>query len=321
MEFKFISNSELIQRLEKLVRTERKITHLVLLHIAEVEERKVYADLGFDGMYSYLTRGLGYSEGSAYRRLQSARLLKQVPAVAGKIEDGSLNLSQLTQVQKCLKESARKGESVSVEYTLEVLTKLENKNSFETQKTLALELNLPIEHHQKVKPQQDESVRIEITLTKEQFAELEQAKNFLSHICPDGNLPEIIATLAKKYNQSKVSSRKATPIVIATGQDSVSDPKIKGLEETSLQVPLRKSVSNPIHRQYISVHNKRSLLSKAQHRCEYKSSKTHRRCESKYKLEIDHRLPIALGGTNEYQSLRVLCQTHNALAARQAGLQ
>ncbi|MGE5084977.1 MAG: hypothetical protein ACM3MG_01655 [Bacillota bacterium] len=186
MELKFIPNNELIQRLEKLARTERKITHLVLLHIAEIEERKIYADLGFDGMYSYLTRGLGYSEGSAYRRLQSARLLKQVPTAAEKIENGSLNLSQLTQVQKCLKESIRNGESVSIEQTLEVLSKLENKNSFETQKTLALEMNLPVELHEKVKPQQDESIRLEITLTKEQFAELEQAKILLSHICPYG---------------------------------------------------------------------------------------------------------------------------------------
>ena len=57
-----LSNDDLISRMEKLVRTERKITHLVLLHIAELEERKVYAELGYDGMYSYLTRGLGYSD-------------------------------------------------------------------------------------------------------------------------------------------------------------------------------------------------------------------------------------------------------------------
>ncbi len=102
MNLKHFSNTELIARLEKLARTERKITHLILWHILEVEERRIYAELGYDGMYSYLTRGLGYSDGSAYRRLQSARLLKHVPHIAEKIEAGSLNLSQLTQVQKSL---------------------------------------------------------------------------------------------------------------------------------------------------------------------------------------------------------------------------
>ncbi|MGE5084978.1 MAG: HNH endonuclease [Bacillota bacterium] len=74
-------------------------------------------------------------------------------------------------------------------------------------------------------------------------------------------------------------------------------------------------------RHYISVHTKRKLFAQAQHCCEYKDSKTHRRCNSKYKLEIDHRQPVALGGVNDFSNLRVLCQTHNALAARQAGLQ
>lgn len=333
-----ISNDELILRMQKLVRTERKVMHLVLMHIIEIDSRKLYADLGFDGMYSYLTKGLGYSESATYRRLQSARLLKQVPAVAEKIEDGSLNLSQLTQVQKCLKESAKNGENISIEQTLSVLTKLQNKNSFETQKTLALEMNLPVELHERVRPQQDESVRLEITLTKEQFAELEQAKSLLSHICPDGNLSEVIATLAKKFNQSKFTGRKPThsaaasetyqssPIEICIASDSyetdTSKVSFQRKSRSSFLAgsALAKQFSPKGRRQYISVHTKRALLAKANNCCEYQDPKTRQKCSSKYKLEIDHRHPIALGGTNNIKNLRVLCQTHNALAARQVGL-
>ncbi|MFM6929350.1 MAG: hypothetical protein ACKOX6_12860 [Bdellovibrio sp.] len=257
---------------------------MVLLHIAEIEERKSYADLGFDGMYSYLTRGLGYSEGSAYRRLQSARLLKQVPAVAQKVEEGSLNLSQLTQVQKCLKESAKNGESFSIEQTLEVLAKLENKNSFETQKALAVEMNLPIEIHQKVKPQQDESVRLEITLTKEQFAELEQAKNLLSHICPNGSWSEVIGILAKKHNRSKLSGRKVEQSAIATGLDSDFHLGKNSFTEHSDTPSSQKNMSLVVgsertnRRQYISVHVKRALLVKAQHCCEYEDRDVFQSC-------------------------------------------
>lgn len=156
----------------KLARTERKTTHLVLLHIVEIESRRIYAERGYDGMYSYLTKELGYSEGSAYRRLQSARLLKRHPEIASKIEDGSLKLSQLTQVQKCLQADRQKGHPVSEEKALEILRKLENQNSFQTQKTLSLELNHPIQTLELVKPQQDDSVCLEITFTAEQFAEL-----------------------------------------------------------------------------------------------------------------------------------------------------
>lgn len=306
-----ISNDELIFRMQKLVRTERKVMHLVLLHIAEIESRKLYADLGFDGMYSYLTQGLGYSESAAYRRLQSARLLKQIPSVAERIEDGSLNLSQLTQVQKCLKESAKNGETISTQQTREVLEKLHNKSSFETQKTLALEMNLPIEIHEKVKPQQDDSIRLEVTLTKEQFEELQKAKSLLSHICPEGSWSEVIGTLAKKFNSRKLKGRTKTV--------ALSEKTTQSFAVTEVQVIANQA--QKLGRRYISVHTKRMLFAKAQNCCEYEDPRSHQRCNSKYKLEIDHRHPIALGGTNDLRNLRVLCQTHNALAARQAGLE
>lgn len=203
-----IGNQELLARLEKLVRTERKITHLILVHILEAEDRKLYAERGFDSMYSYLTKGLGYSEASAYRRLQSARLLKQVPTAAEKIEEGSLNLSQLAQVQKCIREqSKRTGEVVSKESTIEILGKIQNKNSFETEKVLAQEFDLPVQMHESLKPQKDESIRIEMTLSKEQFAQLELAKSLLSHVCPEGTWADVISYLATNFNKRKLKGR------------------------------------------------------------------------------------------------------------------
>ncbi|WP_373999199.1 HNH endonuclease [Bdellovibrio bacteriovorus] len=306
-EFQNTSNEQLLLRFEKLVRTERKITHLVLLHIAEIEERKIYADLGFDGMYSYLTRGLGYSEGSAYRRLQSARLLKQVPAVAEKIENGSLNLTQLTEVQKCTK-----GQSAII--AQEVLSKIENKNTFETHKVLAVELGLPIQIHEKLKPQADDSVRMEITLTKEQFQELEQAKSLLSHICPDGSWSEIISILAKKFNTKKLAGRNT---LTKENKPTVLKIPTQSVNATAVLQSLSRTSSS---RKYISVHTKRRLLQKSGGCCEFINPITKQKCGSKFQLQLDHIQPLALGGSNEINNLRILCRTHNIQAAERCGL-
>ncbi|MBS1972096.1 MAG: HNH endonuclease [Bdellovibrionales bacterium] len=304
-----VSNAELILRMEKLVRTERKVTHLVLLHIAEIESRKIYADLGFDGMYSYLTKGLGYSEGSAYRRLQSSRLLKQVPEVAKKIEDGRLNLTQLTEVQKCVKEN-----TLSSEETLKVLEKLENKNSFETQKTLTFELNLPVQTTEKIKPQADESIRMELTLTKEQFDDLEQAKSLLSHIYPDGSWSDIIAKLAKEFNQQKLLGHSEI------GENSKKVSTLASLLENPTQCVLAAGEKPSVKRKSISLGIRRQLLRKAGNCCEFKDPKNGKRCGSKYQLQIDHIQPVAFGGGNDLENLRVLCRTHNLQAARNRGL-
>lgn len=210
MELSKLSNFELIGRLKTLVRTERKITHLILLHINEVESRKLYAKAGRDSMFKYLTKDLGYGEDSAYRRLNAARLLKQVPQVAEKIEDGSLNLTQLTQVQKCIREESKAGGQVSPEQTLQILEQVENKSTFETKKVLAIEFNQPIQIHEVITPQRDESVRLELTLTQEQMKNLEKVQDLLSHVLHDGTLADVINYLAEKHIQKVAGKEKVT---------------------------------------------------------------------------------------------------------------
>ncbi len=58
----------------------------------------------------------------------------------------------------------------------------------------------------------------------------------------------------------------------------------------------------------------RSVWSKSQGQCE---ATTHqKRCSSRYRLQIDHKMPLALGGSNDPANLRILCFHHNQLQAR-----
>ncbi len=129
---KYISNDDLLFRTENLVQTERKIMHLVLTHILEIMDRKLYANLGFNSMFTMMTKKNGYSEPSALRRIDGAKLLRNVPEVAERLKTGALNLSQAVQLQKCLEIEAKKGESISGIRALEILELLENCNGFET---------------------------------------------------------------------------------------------------------------------------------------------------------------------------------------------
>lgn len=77
------------------MRTERKIIHLVLECIVEIGRRKIYLQQAYPSLFEFLTTKYGYSAGAAMRRIEGARLLNQWPEIASKLEDGSLNLSQL----------------------------------------------------------------------------------------------------------------------------------------------------------------------------------------------------------------------------------
>ncbi|MDG0815872.1 HNH endonuclease [Bdellovibrio svalbardensis] len=332
MDLKNISNHELCLRMEKLVRSERKITHLILMHILEIESRRLYADLGFDGMFSYLTKGLGYSESGAYRRLQSARILKQVPSAADKLETGALNLSQLTQVQKCLKEASKlNAADCSKERTQALLEKIENKNTFQTEKVLAIEFNKAVQLHEVVKPQGDESVRLEITFSKKQYEELEQARALLSHVCPDGTWSEVLAVLAQKFNQSKLgknstqgfAAKQEKAVAPAECMDAAGIEKVEAASSVKSgadEGTAKTKTGSMAERKYLSVKIRRDLFAKAQGCCEYRDAKSGRTCGSTYQLQVDHIYPRALGGGDEQTNLRILCRSHNLLMANRLGI-
>lgn len=86
----FLSNSDLLVRFGKLLQTERKITHLVLECIAEIDSRKLYLDKAYPSLYEMLVQEFGYSSSAALRRIESARLLREVPEVAAKNRKWSL---------------------------------------------------------------------------------------------------------------------------------------------------------------------------------------------------------------------------------------
>ena len=78
---KSLSDSDLLSQTQSLVRRERELTTELLWHLREVEHRRLYAEQGYSSLFDYVTRGLGYAEGSADRRISAMRLLKDLPEI------------------------------------------------------------------------------------------------------------------------------------------------------------------------------------------------------------------------------------------------
>src|SRR5262249_4034703 len=68
---------------------------------------------------------------------------------------------------------------------------------------------------------------------------------------------------------------------------------------------------------YISRSVKREVRRRSGEQCEYVDPTTQRRCESRYLLEYDHRVPFASGGTSEESNIRMLCALHNSYLGKE----
>ncbi len=105
MNLKHLTDKILLLDTKRLVASERKLTGEILHHLREIEARKLYSDLKYKSMYDYCLRELGYSEGTAYRRISAARLLNDIPEVEAKLKDGSLNLTNVATLVQFFKEN------------------------------------------------------------------------------------------------------------------------------------------------------------------------------------------------------------------------
>src|SRR6188508_1730571 len=88
-----MSDGELVARLVELLGEERRLTAAVLVHLGEVEARRLYLPAACPSMFVYCTRVLGMSEDQAFKRVRAARAVRRYPAIGAAVAEGRLHLS------------------------------------------------------------------------------------------------------------------------------------------------------------------------------------------------------------------------------------
>jgi hypothetical protein len=200
--------------------------------------------------------------------------MKEVPELSKKLEKGSLNLSQVSLVQKAIRQ---KKATVNKR---EILESLENKSFFESQTIVAKALDIEIKEQTKITNQKDESIRLEITFTKEQWEKLQHMKSLLPN--GSGEWSEVLEYLTDKVIEKKT--------------------KAKTLPKSSakrINISMRKHIRN------------------RDQCCQHKDKITGRICGTKLNLQIDHIKPLWAGGTSTEENLQLLCANHNRYRYRQ----
>ena len=74
-----LTNEQLLASLKTMVGDERRAVATMLAYLAEVDERKLYAELGYSSTFVYCQRRLGMSEDQTGGRIAVARLGRRFP--------------------------------------------------------------------------------------------------------------------------------------------------------------------------------------------------------------------------------------------------
>jgi hypothetical protein len=281
MKLNELTDDELLERTKILASQERNITVEVIRHLREIEARGLHFDRGFPSLYEYAVKELRLSEGSAYRRIQAMRLMKEVPEIEEKLQSGALSLNTAAKVQS----AGRKDPELDKQ---SLLGKLEGKSSREVERELAAGPMKPTESARWVT---EGTVELKLFLGKPSFENLEELRAIKSHAPSHSTYSGLVTELIDLGQNKWNPMRRAAP-----------PPR-----GSSAQTPTGRQIPSALRSE---------IWKRDQARCSYTDPATGQRCNSRHYLQIDHILPVALGGKSTADNLRLLCAQHNRHRAR-----
>ncbi len=318
MDLRHRSDHELLSDVSHLVGSHRELTAKLVAHLGEIEERRLHLIAGYGSMFDFCVKGLGLSEGEAFRRILASRLGRRFPVVHAKLASGAVHLSALELLRERLTDenhaelldavsgkSKREVEVLlaarfprpDVPSTIRKLPKRPDLRSNSTSTTLELERRATAEvgeqSRARIEPLSEARFKIEFTAGAELRAKVELCRDLLSHANPSRDLAVVI--------------ERAIDLLLG---------ELESQRLARRRRPRRAGVVRGAKASRVTSAARREVFQRDGLQCTYVSPQG-RRCETRAFLELDHTEPRACGGSNEPENLRVRCRAHNQLWAEQ----
>jgi len=336
--FETMSDRELTARLVELLREERRLTAAVLVHLAEVEARRLYLPAACPSMFVYCTRVLGMSEDQAFKRIRAARAVRRYPVVAAAVAEGRLHLIGVVLLAPHLSEEnaeelvAEASGKSKVEIEVVLARRAPRPDVPERLERVAEQARLvappagqvapeppgqvvahgppgqvvaPGPVAARVAPLAPERFALQVTISEATQRKLLRAQALLRHRVPSGDLAEVIDraldALLAEVEGKKFGKAKAPRVA-----------KEQAPRVAKEQAPRAGKARR--RQRYVPRAVKREVAERDGPRCSF-VAEDGRRCEETGFLELDHVVPVARGGEASVESVRVLCRAHNQYEA------
>ena len=324
-QLKSLSDSQLLNSLQKLNDKEHEATLQILLYLIEVENRRLYAEEGYSSMFSFCTGYLKYSEGAAHRRIQSARAVKQFPLAYSLLESRYINLCTLSVVSTVL----------TRENNAELLQAISNKSrrevealvsTFKPQGTTPRETIKPVsfrkpapENAKKTTsgPARKTPLQVTESSTFAGESKLNQPKTFeveqkfkLSFSASKNTMDKLNRVRGFMRFKAAVSLEQTFDALLDFYLKH-KDPVKKAARRAVRTQHAKRALAKPrLVTRHIPSIIKEQVFAQGAGQCEYVSP-AGKRCGETRNLQYDHVRPFAAGGSHDTENLRLLCPAHN----------
>ncbi len=299
-----LADQSLHHQLKNFVQQERALLTQVLEHLQEVERRRLYSDFKRSSLFDYAVSELGYSEDQAHRRIQAMRLMKELPEIKERLNNGALSLTNAAKAQSLFRKMSQSStfKPLDKKNKLAVLKTIESKSTREAEREL-LKLQphdmLPADRQKSVTPTHTE---MRVVLDQNTVAKLEEVRGLLGPKGGDLSHDELLQVMAEatiaKLKEKRFGKRRV--------QEAAKHEQTAALQAEA--APCAQQVDQPCskNQRYLSPSMKHAVWEREQGQC--------CQCGSRKRLQFDHIQPIGLGGRSSMENLRLLCFSCNQRA-------
>lgn len=335
---------------------ERIETSVLIAHLTEIDRRELYLELGYSSLFGYCEGELGHTESEAYLRIQVARVAARFPGILDRLADARMSLTVAATISSVLSEensetvleradgmSKRQAKELVVEYRPKPLVQSgvcrkphrmpvasgdflfdETPAVAGAPDTLSMQVETVDRRKATIEPAEADAYNFRFSADQKLKDKIERLAEVLGVADPFGSLDQVVAKAVEVALEQKDPRRRherRTKRKLAM-KAKASEIATKTAELERASIPSGPSVSGKRSRRAIPAEVRDRVLHRAQYRCEYRceyhSPGEHgRRCAERTGLEIDHRQPYGMHGSDDESNLQVLCSHHNQWKAKQ----
>ncbi len=312
-QLKWLADDALLAGLSRVVRAHQRLTADLLAYLAELDDRKLFLDLGFASLWEYCTVALGLCESTAGRHIAAARVCGRYPQALELVASGALHASALIGMSK----------HITTENAAELLEACQGKSARKVEQLLAARFpradvadslrRLATPNVESAfEPLSEDRYAVRFTADAEFRELLDRVRGLAGHSVQNGDLLSLLKHGLQAYERELEKQRFAVGAKARRGRNADRAPKIPTppSPNSSPEKAQRK-------RRRPAAAVRREVFTRDEKQCSFVSADG-RRCTSRHCLQLDHVDSWAKGGPDTSENLRVLCRAHNLAHARQS---
>jgi 5-methylcytosine-specific restriction endonuclease McrA len=310
---KYQSAKKTHEKLIKSLEIMQKYEQSALLIFAEIMHKKLYMDLGYSSMLNYATDALEFCQTKAYYYISMSRSLEVLPETRKAIAEGEI---EWTKVKEVTRVATPKTEVQWLEVARNSTHKELAVKTSRARKQ-AVNKSQPELIASEPLPEAEPKISTSLSFSVEQMERFNVLIEKMRKQGETGSREELLIkalTDATSKNSKRLENRPSTQIVIRhcpecgkaeTGAGEIGQ---NDLEKAYCDAQV---LENGRNKSTIKPSTRREVMSRDNHTCQGQG------CSSKRYLEVHHKVPRTMGGSNNPENLVTLCGACHRLVHRQ----